>query len=184
MSRSSHAVLAALCSSAIACGGGNANASRAGTSSDAPVTPVMIASVADAGTVPQVAESKPAPAVAATVAPARDRATFVDEDDGRVSDPYVPRNLQNGIPPFDRGAAAQALSQVNISMCATPNGPRGGGHVLLTFHPSGMVQNVSVDSPQFHGTSVGACIASQYAQIQIPPFSGGPVKIGKAFILN
>jgi hypothetical protein len=68
-------------------------------------------------------------------------------------------------------------------MCAAPNGPRGPGRVTVTFHPSGNVQAVSIDSPPYRGTSVGACIAAQFAQIQIPPFSGTKVTVGKSFIL-
>jgi hypothetical protein len=56
------------------------------------------------------------------------------------------------------------------------------GHLTLTFHPSGNVQSVDVGQP-FRGTSSGACVASLYATLTIPWFSGGPVTIGKSFVI-
>jgi hypothetical protein len=164
----------ALGATAIACGGGRPS----GSGSEGPITPVVIAAVPDAGAVPHVAETKPAqtPAIAEEPRPPERES---QEDDDPLVMPMPPQGA-----PFDRGFVARVLSQVNISMCATPNGPRGPGHVALTFHPSGMVQSVTLDSPPYLGTSVGACIASQYAQIHIPPFSGAPVRVGKSFVLN
>jgi hypothetical protein len=179
MPRAASAIIAcALASLATACGGGRAS----GSGSDGPVTPVVIAPASpDAGAVPRVSESKPAQTPAIAEEPRdRDREREQEEEDAMLPPPQA----QGGTAPFDRGFVARALSQVNISMCATPNGPRGPGHVSLTFHPSGMVAAVTIDQPPFRGTSVGACIAAQFAQIQIPPFTGAPVRVGKSFSLN
>lgn len=131
-------------------------------------------------TIPAAPDSGvPAPAVAiASAAPVAAAPPPEERDEARRDRPL--RGSGGG--PFDRRAAAEALSEIDPSVCATPGGPHGPSHVKLTFHPSGNVQSVHVDQP-FFGTHSGACIESLYATITIPWFSGGPVTVGKSFVV-
>ena len=56
-------------------------------------------------------------------------------------------------PVFDRHAAASALSQVSILPCKQSKGPSGDGHIVVTFAPTGDVQEAVVDRDpvQEHG---------------------------------
>ncbi len=86
--------------------------------------------------------------------------------------------------PFDRGAAQGALGGVNVQSCKKPDGPTGSGHVKITFAPNGSVSMAVVDSGPFPGTPVGGCIAGKFRAAHVPPFSGGPVSVGKGFTIN
>ncbi len=86
--------------------------------------------------------------------------------------------------PFDRGAAAGALGNVNIQSCKQPGGPTGSGHVKVTFAPDGNVSAAVIDGGPYPGTPVGGCIAGKYRGAHIPAFSGAPVSVGKSFTLN
>lgn len=89
-----------------------------------------------------------------------------------------------GTQKFDRGAAAAALSRVNVNGCKKAGGPTGSGHVRVTFAPSGNVTKVDVDTAPYSGTSVGGCVASKFKGASIPAFSGGPVTVGKSFSIR
>jgi predicted Zn finger-like uncharacterized protein len=86
--------------------------------------------------------------------------------------------------PFDRGAAAAALGNVNVQSCKKPDGPTGSGHVTVTFAPDGSVTTAVVDGGPFPGTSVGGCIAGKFRGARVPPFGGAPVRVGKSFTIN
>ncbi len=88
--------------------------------------------------------------------------------------------------PFDRGAAASALGGIagNLSSCKKGDGPTGGGHVKVTFKPSGSVESVDVDTPPFSGTAVGGCVAGKFRSARVPAFSGTSMTVGKSFSLN
>jgi predicted Zn finger-like uncharacterized protein len=86
--------------------------------------------------------------------------------------------------PFDRGAAQGALGGVNVQSCKKSDGPTGSGHVKITFAPNGSVSAAVVDGGPFPGTAVGGCIAGKFRGAHVPPFSGGPVSVGKSFTLN
>ena len=86
--------------------------------------------------------------------------------------------------PFDRGAAAGALGAVDVSGCKKGDGPTGPGHVSITFGPSGSVSTAIVDQPPYAGTSVGGCVAGKFRGARVPPFAGGPTKVGKSFVIN
>jgi hypothetical protein len=96
----------------------------------------------------------------------------------------TPTHSAATVAPFDRGAAATAVSAVNVSSCKQPSGPTGSGHVKVTFEPSGSVSKVDVDQPPFAGTAVGTCIEGKFRTAHVPPFAGGSVTIGKAFSVN
>ncbi len=98
--------------------------------------------------------------------------------------------------PFDRGAAATALGAVSVVPCAGRDGALG--HVKVTFAPSGEVTSVKIDGPiesarldsdpssthaSAHdaGASEARCIIAAFSAVHVPPFSGGPITVGKTF---
>jgi hypothetical protein len=85
--------------------------------------------------------------------------------------------------PFDRSAAAAALGAVTIEDCKTVDGPRGAGHVQVTFEPDGSAATAIVDVP-FGGTAVGGCVAGRFRTARVPPFAGEPVTVGKTFAVE
>jgi len=85
---------------------------------------------------------------------------------------------------LDRKAVADAFESVNLATCKKPKGPTGEGHVLVTFSNSGKAKSATVDSPPFASTKVGKCIEKAYAKLQVAPFQGDPVTLGKKFKLE
>jgi hypothetical protein len=73
---------------------------------------------------------------------------------------------------------------VNVGACKKADGPTGSGHVSVTFSPDGSVSSAVVDSPPFAGTPVGGCVGGKFRGAHIPAFGGGPVKVGKSFVIN
>jgi hypothetical protein len=83
---------------------------------------------------------------------------------------------------FDRGAAQAALGRAAsmVGMCHRPGGDSGPGKVLVTFAPSGRAQNVTV---QGISGPVADCVATQFRNAKVAPFSGDPVTVGKGFVI-
>lgn len=86
-----------------------------------------------------------------------------------------------GPPPFDRDAATRALNGVDLAKCKAPGGPRGAGHVLVTFSPEGAVTDVQVDRDPYKGNPVARCLVAQYKLAKVPAFAGAAVTVGKNF---
>jgi hypothetical protein len=84
--------------------------------------------------------------------------------------------------PFDRAAAQRAIGAVDVQHCA--KGATGAGHVRITFSSSGQVTDVHEDAGPFIGTPTATCVTSAYRQVHVPPFSGGPVQVGKSFSIH
>lgn len=87
-------------------------------------------------------------------------------------------------PVFDRGAAAQSLASVDLVKCKVSGGPRGEGHVQVTFAPAGSVAEVAVDGGPYVKSPVGRCIVAAFQKAHVPAFSGEPVKVGKSFRID
>ncbi len=88
-----------------------------------------------------------------------------------------------GLPPFDRRAAASALAGISVRQCEL-SGQSGTGHVTVTFAPSGVVSDVVVDDGRFAGTPAERCVRTAFFSARVPPFSGGPQRVGKSFTLH
>lgn len=101
-----------------------------------------------------------------TVAASGADATAAPKDDG---------------PTFDKGAAASALSSVDLAKCKATNAKRGEGHVTVTFGTDGAAASAVVDRGPMVGTPVQKCIESRYKQAKVPAFKGTPVQVGKSF---
>jgi hypothetical protein len=87
-------------------------------------------------------------------------------------------------PAFDTSAAANALRQVDLVKCKIAGGPRGEGHVSVTFVPDGTTSTVEVDRGPFVGSPVQRCIVALYKPAKVPAFKGEPVKVGKTFRID
>jgi hypothetical protein len=91
---------------------------------------------------------------------------------------------------FDREAAAAALAAVDVASCREPLGPKGAGHVTVTFAPVGSVATAVLDEGTdptvrvFEGTPTGDCILARFRAVQVPKFEGGPVKVGKRLSID
>ena len=85
---------------------------------------------------------------------------------------------------FARAAAAQALQAVSIGQCKQKKGPKGSGHVVVRFRPSGTAEAAKTDTAPFAGTKVGSCIERAYKKARVPAFEGEAVTVGKKFVLE
>lgn len=83
--------------------------------------------------------------------------------------------------PFDRQAAANALSSVDLAKCKSTNAPRGEGHIIVKFMPGGSASEAVVDKGPMLGTPVAKCIAKEFKKAKVPAFKGDVVQVGKSF---
>jgi hypothetical protein len=87
--------------------------------------------------------------------------------------------------PFDRGAAASALSErKRTAACSSLEAPKGSGHLMVYFSPNGTAEKVVVDQPPFAGTPTADCLRDHFSSIRIPPFNGSPVRVGIMFSIG
>jgi hypothetical protein len=91
-----------------------------------------------------------------------------------------PKKKDEG-PTFDKGAAASALSSVDLAKCKAPNAKRGEGHVTVTFSPEGIASKAVVDKGPMLGSPVQRCIETRFKTAKVPSFKGDPVHVGKTF---
>jgi hypothetical protein len=87
-------------------------------------------------------------------------------------------------PLFDQAAAATALRSIDLVKCKIAGGPRGEGHVVVTFAAEGTTSDVTVDGGPYVKSPVERCIVSQFKVAKIPAFKGDPVKVGKKFRID
>jgi hypothetical protein len=92
---------------------------------------------------------------------------------------------EGDLPPFDRGAAAQALGTIagSVGSCKREDGPTGTGRATVTFASSGRATSATV-SGAFAGTTVGGCVARLFRKARVPAFSGGAVTVAKRFSID
>jgi hypothetical protein len=55
---------------------------------------------------------------------------------------------------------------------------------MVTFGPSGRVQDVVVDDASFAGTPAGRCVMTAFFNARVPSFVGAPVRVGKSFTIR
>lgn len=95
----------------------------------------------------------------------------------------APKPKDDG-PAFDAAAAATALKAVELVKCKVAGGPRGEGHVSVTFAPEGGATEVVVDGGPYVRSPVERCISGQFKGARVPAFKGEPVKVGKKFRID
>ena len=87
-------------------------------------------------------------------------------------------------PTFNREAAATALKAVDLVKCKVSGGPRGAGHVAVTFRGSGAADTVVVDRGPYIKSPVERCIVAAYRKAQVPAFRGDSVTVGMTFRID
>ena len=87
-------------------------------------------------------------------------------------------------PTFNREAAATALKAVELVKCKVSGGPRGEGHVAVTFGANGAVSTVVVDRGPYVKSPVERCIVAAYSKAHVPAFHGDAVTVGKSFRID
>lgn len=84
---------------------------------------------------------------------------------------------------FDRELAAKLVSAAaeRARTCGAPSGgPRGEGHLRMTFANEGTVQNVELEAP-FADSEAGRCVEREMMRVVLPRFDGEAVTVRKAF---
>lgn len=100
----------------------------------------------------------------------------------KVAAPSAPVDPPKDAEPFNRDAAVNVLTSVDLGKCKTPNAARGEGHIAVRFSPNGAAVEASVDKGPMIGTPAAKCIANQFKkQAKVPAFAGDPVLVGKLF---
>lgn len=84
-------------------------------------------------------------------------------------------------PPFDRGAAVDAIKAVDVAGCGRPGGPKGPGRVVIVFAIDGAATAARVDGSPYEGTAVGDCVAEKFRGVRIPAFDGGAIAVNAGF---
>ena len=95
--------------------------------------------------------------------------------------PPKPPTTTEDAAPFDKVAAASALSSIDLVKCKSTNAPRGDGHIMVKFQPAGIATEAVVDKGPWLGTPVAKCIAKEFKKAKIPAFAGDGVQVGKSF---
>jgi hypothetical protein len=87
---------------------------------------------------------------------------------------------------FNRDAARAALATAagGVAGCRQADDPTGVAKVSIVFAPSGRVTSARVTGAPFQGTRIGACIASTFRTVSVPPFGGDPVSVSKDVVIR
>jgi hypothetical protein len=73
---------------------------------------------------------------------------------------------------FDAMGARAALHSIDVSGCRARELPRGHGHAVVTFAPSGGVTEILIDEPAGLSPRAVACLAESYRTANVRAFSG------------
>ncbi|HSY42068.1 MAG TPA: zinc-ribbon domain-containing protein [Polyangia bacterium] len=86
---------------------------------------------------------------------------------------------------FNMGEAKAKLAAAAAAAQGCKKGDATGtGRVVVVFAPSGGAQTATISGPPFEGTPTGACVASRFKGVHVPPFSGSPFSVSKSFTIN
>jgi predicted Zn finger-like uncharacterized protein len=175
------------------------SAAPAGSAESAPATETS--ATPEASAAPSASAAASAAATATSAGTAAAPRTTTPRDSGAAATPRdtasasTPRETETSATPaagepkpaaggaeFDTASAKTALTAAanNASSCKEAGGPTGSGKVSITFAPSGRPTSVAVTG-DLAGTTVGSCVAKLFRAARVPPFSGDPVSVSKAF---
>ncbi len=73
---------------------------------------------------------------------------------------------------------------LTVVVGAVRGGPRGAGHVLVTFATDGSVADVQVDRDPYKTSPVARCLVSQFKTAKVPAFGPAAVTVGKNFSID
>ena len=108
--------------------------------------------------------------------------TVAGSSDAGPKKPKAPKPAPaEDAPQFDKAAAANVLSSIDLVKCKTTNAPRGDGHIMVKFQPAGTASEAVVDKGPWVGTPVAKCIANAFKKAKVPAFAGDVVQVGKSF---
>ena len=80
---------------------------------------------------------------------------------------------------FDAMGARTMLHSIDVSACRARELPRGHGHAIVTFAPSGAVTEILIDEPAGLSPRAVACLAESYRTANVRAFSGAAsVEVG------
>jgi hypothetical protein len=159
----------------------------------APSKPVAAASPREstpaAASRPASADSKtsdPKPAEPKSTEPKAEPATPEPTAKAPPAEPAPPPPSGEPAGPFNREAAATALTAAaaQASSCRKEGDPSGVASVVITFAPSGRVTSANIGGPPFAGTPTGGCIASTLRKARIPAFDGERVTVSKTIVIQ
>jgi|GEM_PF-6519482 len=100
--------------------------------------------------------------------------------------PASPRDRvpeDDDLPAFDAKAARGALGDVDLDACRAAGAPRGYGHALVTFNPSGDISKVVVDDPSGLPVSAVRCIGDELGKTRIKEYKGSAVTVGTTWFV-
>jgi predicted Zn finger-like uncharacterized protein len=152
----------------------------------APSASTTTAAAPSASAETTAAPSAPAePTAAATAAPKPSPEPVREAPRAVVAAPRPAAAVESD-QPFNMGEAKAKLGAAAsaASGCKKPNGPTGTGRAVIVFAPSGAAQSASINGEPFEGTPTGACVASKFRAVRVPPFSGSPFSVSKSFTVN
>jgi hypothetical protein len=83
---------------------------------------------------------------------------------------------------FSAKVANAALGQLTgrARACKKAGNPGGTALAMVTFGPSGRVEDVTVSGARFAGTPMATCIASALSAARVPPFAGSAQTVKRA----
>jgi predicted Zn finger-like uncharacterized protein len=140
-----------------------AAAAAAPSATDTTTAPVAKAPVAAAPATPHAQQPATAPVHTAAPAPAA-----------------APEAAE-----FNMGEAKAKLAGAAAAAQGCKKGDATGtGRVVVIFAPSGGAQSATISGPPFEGTPTGACVASRFKGVHVPPFGGSPFSVSKSFTIN
>jgi hypothetical protein len=86
---------------------------------------------------------------------------------------------------FDKATTQAQLAHAAqlVGTCRKAGNDTGPGRALVTLSSSGTPQSVTIQG-KLSGTPVGECVAAQFRNVRIPPFTGKPVTVAKAFVIT
>jgi hypothetical protein len=89
-----------------------------------------------------------------------------------VAPPAVGVTGNDERPAFDQMGARSAVRAVDVSVCRARELPRGHGHAVVTYAPSGVVTEILIDEPAGLSPRAVACLAEGYRAANVRPFAG------------
>jgi hypothetical protein len=88
---------------------------------------------------------------------------------------YQPEKVEQG--PFDKRAARDALTRVDVSKC----GATEDGHAKVTFESDGTVSKVDVDWPSDLSPATRECVRAEMTKARVFAFDGQPITLGTSW---
>ncbi len=88
--------------------------------------------------------------------------------------------------PFDKGAAAEALDELqeDASRCGTKGSPTGLGRAVIVFEPTSGRARVAEEEAPFAGSTVAPCIERVFGAAHVAPFRGAAVTVRVGFLVT